>query len=404
MCRCRVEQRSQRGAALDERYGAQVVAGVIGQVEDEVLDRIGAGRVEGVLQEIEIGRAVGAGDHDLAVEPARADAEVAHRIDEALQARRPVVAVAGEEAHVGAVDAGEQAIAVELDLVDPARAGGDLRHQRGQLGHERGRQRGRFCAGGRGDRRGTRLHRRTCGFLRRLNRLRRLCRLRRWIGNRAARQHAALFGFDDVVFRRRSRRVVALLDQQPGLLPLAGAAVHAHQRPAAAELLAVQPELQLAGAIAGARIADRFPGAVVPHDHRAAAVLAFRDLAFEAAVVERMVLHVHGHALVGRVEARPLGNGPALQRAIELEPEVVVQVAGGVLLDDEGEAARLCGCAPARLAGAGEVTLLQIGLERIGHGATGHDAWVHRPAEPRRGNRRAAAEVIRSRDKNLETP
>ena len=50
-----------------------------------------------------------------------------------------------------------------------------------------------------------------------------------------------------------------------------------------------------------------------------------------------MVLDMDRHALFLRVEARPLGHRPAQQHAVELEPEVVVQAGGPVLLDDEAE-------------------------------------------------------------------
>src|SRR6185369_10900815 len=101
------------------------------------------------------------------------------------------------------------------------------------------------------------------------------------------RYHAVGQLVDDAVLRCRPRRVVALLDQQPRLLALAGVAVHAHQRPAAVQLLAMQLELELAGTVARARVADRLPGAAVPDDHGARAVLPGRDHAFEAGVRDR---------------------------------------------------------------------------------------------------------------------
>src|SRR5262249_29338334 len=82
-------------------------------------------------------------------------------------------------------------------------------------------------------------------------------------------------------------------------------------------------------------IAFRLPGAAVPEHHGAAAVLALRDDALEAPVLERVVLHVHREALVGGIEARSLRHRPALEHALELESEVVVQPRGGVLLDHE---------------------------------------------------------------------
>jgi len=184
-------------------------------------------------------------------------------------------------------------------------------------------------------------------------------RCRRLVGDRAVREHALRLGDGDVVFARWPRLVVALLDQQPRLLALAVAAVHAHERPAAVQLLAVQPELELAGAKPLARVADRLPCAVVPDDHLAGAVLSLRDRPFEARVVDRMVLDLHGHALVVRVEAGSLRYRPALQRAVELEAKVVVQASRRVLLDDERErAARRL--ATGRLARDVEVALLEI--------------------------------------------
>src|SRR3546814_4629855 len=56
------------------------------------------------------------------------------------------------------------------------------------------------------------------------------------------------------------------------------------------------------GAIAGLGIADRQPRAVVPDDDLARAVLAFRNRSLKAAVVDRMVLDMHRHALLARVE------------------------------------------------------------------------------------------------------
>src|SRR6185312_14231022 len=130
----------------------------------------------------------------------------------------------------------------------------------------------------------------------------------------------------------RPRLLVALLDEEPRLLALVLVAVHAHQRPAPVELLAVELELELAFTVALARIAEGQPFAAVPNDHGASAVLPGRDHALEARVGERMVLHVHRHAPHVRIEARALGHRPALERAVELEAEVVMQPPRRVLL------------------------------------------------------------------------
>jgi hypothetical protein len=124
--------------------------------------------------------------------------------------------------------------------------------------------------------------------------------------------HAARPLADHVEFIGAARRFVALLDQQPlllaSLLPPA-----AHQRPAAVQLLAIEPERQLARAIAAARARDAAvgrPRAFVPHDDRPGAVVAGRNLPFERRVFDRMILDVHGQTLHRRIEARPLRHRP----------------------------------------------------------------------------------------------
>ena len=65
------------------------------------------------------------------------------------------------------------------------------------------------------------------------------------------------------------------------------------------------------------------------------AVLAGRDLALERRVRERMVLDVHGEPLLARLERDALRHGPARERAVPLEAEVVVEPPRVVALDDE---------------------------------------------------------------------
>ena len=58
-----------------------------------------------------------------------------------------------------------------------------------------------------------------------------------------------------------------------------------------------------------------------------------------------MVFGLHREPLLLRVVRRAFGHGPALQDAIKLEAEVVVEAFGGVLLNAETDRPR----APARL-------------------------------------------------------
>jgi hypothetical protein len=72
-----------------------------------------------------------------------------------------------------------------------------------------------------------------------------------------------------------------------------------------------------------------------------------------------MILRHHGQAFLRGVEAGALGNRPALEDPFELEPEVVVQPGGRVLLHDEG--APVCRLLlTARLGGLSEVALAVI--------------------------------------------
>src|SRR4029077_13654978 len=118
-------------------------------------------------------------------------------------------------------------------------------------------------------------------------------------------------------------------------------------------------ELELTPPIPLRGVAHGDPLPAIPQQHVAGAVLARRDRALEAAVVERMVLDVHREALLGRIEARALRHGPALQHAIHLQTKVVVQAAGGVTLDDEAPA-RGVGKGPRGLRRAAEVAFAVV--------------------------------------------
>ena len=73
----------------------------------------------------------------------------------------------------------------------------------------------------------------------------------------------------------------------------------------------------------------------VPDLDRARAVLAGGDDALERAVVERMVLDVHRQMTFARPQRQALRHRPARERAVPLEPKVVVQPPRVVALDHE---------------------------------------------------------------------
>ena len=78
-----------------------------------------------------------------------------------------------------------------------------------------------------------------------------------------------------------------------------------------------------------------------------------------------MILDVHREALVGLVEGGAAGDGPRLEGAFELEPEVEVHVGRGVLVHDE-EPPRLARDPARGLAGAVGRALGAIPFQRIG--------------------------------------
>src|SRR5690606_21439341 len=106
-------------------------------------------------------------------------------------------------------------------------------------------------------------------------------------------------------------RLIALLDQQPLLLVTTARQPGAHQGPGAGQFLTDQGEFQFAVPVVLYRVAVGLPDAMVPDNHITPAVLPLGDTALEAAIAQRVILDMHRQALVGRVQARSLGHGPA---------------------------------------------------------------------------------------------
>jgi len=88
--------------------------------------------------------------------------------------------------------------------------------------------------------------------------------------------------------------------------------VRAHQIPHAGELFALQFELELALAIGLGGVALWNPDTAIPDDHLPGAIVPVRDAPLEAGVIQRMVFDVHRQPPDLGVQARPLGNRPAL--------------------------------------------------------------------------------------------
>ena len=149
--------------------------------------------------------------------------------------------------------------------------------------------------------------------------------------------------------------VVVLVQQEP--VPVASAAVDEDE--ATGQLLAAQVDVEIAGVDGGLRVValGEGPGAPVPDDDVAAAVLTGRDHPLEVEVVQRVVLDVHGEAPSVRVDRRSLGHRPADEDTVDLEAQVVVEPAGPVTLDDEAVARVGWRVGAGGLGGDGEVAL-----------------------------------------------
>ena len=296
------------------------------------------------LQGGKIRRALGIERDDLAV-----DQHVGQRAafpGDRLELVGPVQPLARLQRGLAVLDAQLHAIAVELDLVAPARAAGrpldgraELR--RDEVGHRadllgfgqhrfalRARFRG-FAPVGMPDRIGL-----AAPALRGHERFWRTALAGGDFFHRAARGDGAIL-VENIVGLAFFGELVAVLDQQPvGALAAAAVVAHAHQHPTAVQLLAIQRELQVALLEAGLGSVG-FPVAAVPQLHRAAAILSLGNGAFEIAVIERMILDFHREPLVVRIERGPAGDRPGFEHAVEFEPEIVVQPGRGVLLDHE---------------------------------------------------------------------
>ena len=168
--------------------------------------------------------------------------------------------------------------------------------------------------------------------------------------------------------------LVVLVQQQPLV------AVPADQDEPAAQLLAEQVGVEVAGPHRGRRVVGgvRGPGAPVPDDHVAAAVLAVRDDPLEVQVLDGVILDVHRGAPHVRVQRGAPRHSPADQHPIDLETQVVVQPPGPVPLHHEPRGAvRRPGRPglPGRLRCPAEVALALITGQFPGHPAPPVTGW-----------------------------
>src|ERR1700721_300646 len=131
------------------------------------------------------------------------------------------------------------------------------------------------------------------------------------------------------------------------------------------ELFTPEGEVQLAFPMSAIRILT-VPIAAIPNHHGAAAVLPLRNGPFEVAVIQRMVFDLDREPLFRRVEGRALCNCPGLENTVELEPKVVMQMRGRMLLDNKAEALRGTDlCVSGRLGGFRKIPLGAVSCKQL---------------------------------------
>ena len=171
--------------------------------------------------------------------------------------------------------------------------------------------------------------------------------------------------------------VVAMFDEEPAAIAVPTRAgippAGAHEHPRSLQLVAVERELEIALLQRGVDVVGlRRPRADVPQ-HDDAGAVAFGNHALEFAVRDRMILGHHREPLRLRIERRPFRNGPRQEDAVVLEPEVVVEMAGEMLLDAEETFVALRRDLAFRLRGLRKVPLAFIFLES--HSRTGSEGY-----------------------------
>ena len=174
-----------------------------------------------------------------------------------------------------------------------------------------------------------------------------------------AGDHGAVL-LEDVL---RGRMAILLLQKEPGLLVLS----RFYQREFTLKLFPLEDELQIPFfqslpkkplalfAVSGGRVMVNAP---VPDDHAPRAVIVLRDETLKILVIERVIFDHHGQPFYGWIERGPPRDGPALQHALQFEPEVVMKGPGRVLLNDKDETVSLYGECPVSVPAFSRISVL----------------------------------------------
>src|SRR3954468_6402377 len=83
----------------------------------------------------------------------------------------------------------------------------------------------------------------------------------------------------------------------------------------------------------GRRVSEKLVTPAVPQKHASRAIIPCRDGAFEVAILDRMILNMHGEALLFGVQSRAFGNGPGLQNSAHFQAQIVMEPSGAMSLN-----------------------------------------------------------------------
>src|SRR4051812_29473699 len=80
-------------------------------------------------------------------------------------------------------------------------------------------------------------------------------------------------------------------------------------------------------------VAEKFICPAVPEQHASGTIIPCWDGAFKVAILNRMILNMHGQALLFGIQSRAFGHGPGLQHAAHFQPQIVVQAGSAMSLN-----------------------------------------------------------------------
>src|SRR5262245_13201702 len=123
------DQPRQFGFALDHRQGGEIASIEMDKIEDIIDKALALARLQRSLQLGKTRNAFLVLDHDLAVDQRRARRQPGNGGGDVWKFFAPIEALASEQADFAAVEPSLDAVAVELDLVRPARAARGRRAQ-----------------------------------------------------------------------------------------------------------------------------------------------------------------------------------------------------------------------------------------------------------------------------------